>query len=184
VRRPKVGVATAIRCNGLVLLGLRKGSHAGGMWSFPGGHLEGGESFEQCAIRETEEETGIILPTVKLWTVENTIFHIEQKHSVTVFMLADMPDGQVARVIEPDKCECWQWFPWNNLPSPLMQGTAKLVTRGLCPFEFSDTKKGIYLNVRADRAEALRAGRLFDSLVAQNSTPRAVVTREVSGHET
>jgi 8-oxo-dGTP pyrophosphatase MutT (NUDIX family) len=46
---------------------------------FPGGHIEGGESFEGCAIRETEEETGIMLAEARLWTVENTIFHTEKK---------------------------------------------------------------------------------------------------------
>ena len=72
--------------------------------------MEGGESFEQCAIRETEEETGIILPSAKVWTFENTIFHNEQKHYVVILMVADIPTGQDARVIEPEKCEKWDWF--------------------------------------------------------------------------
>lgn len=137
MRRPKVGVGVAIRRNNEVLLGLRKGNHAPGTWSFPGGHLEGGETFEQCAIRETEEETGIILPAAELWTVENTIFYGENKHYVVVLMVADLPDGQVPRNMEPDKLEYWGWFPWNQLPSPLMQGTEKVVLRGLSPWDVS-----------------------------------------------
>lgn len=39
----------------------RKGSHGDGEWALPGGHLEMGESFEQCAVREVEEETGIMV---------------------------------------------------------------------------------------------------------------------------
>jgi len=35
---------------------------AGGMWEFPGGHLEGEESAIAAAAREWSEETGLILP--------------------------------------------------------------------------------------------------------------------------
>jgi len=30
-----------------------------GDWSFPKGHVEKGESYEECAIREVKEETGL-----------------------------------------------------------------------------------------------------------------------------
>lgn len=139
MRRPRVGVATVIRQGNRVLFGFRKGGHARGTWGFPGGKLEGSESFESCAIRETEEEAGIILASARLWTVENTVFHIENVHFVTVFMVADMPKGQEAKVMEPVKCECWKWFPWNRLPAPLMQGIEKLVVRGLNPFDIGES---------------------------------------------
>jgi 8-oxo-dGTP diphosphatase len=134
MKRPKVGIAVVICRGDHVLLGLRKGKHAGGTWGFPGGHLEGGESFEICGIRETEEEAGICLPAVKLWTVENTIFYSEEKHYVVIFLVADMPSGQEAKVMEPNKCKCWEWHPWSQLPAPLMQGIEKLVARNITPF--------------------------------------------------
>ena len=40
-----------------VLVQNRKKSYPG--WSFPGGHVEKGESFYDCAVRETKEETGL-----------------------------------------------------------------------------------------------------------------------------
>lgn len=59
-KRPAVGVGVLIfNDKKQMLLGKRKGSHGAGTWCNPGGHLEFGESFEQCAIREVEEETGL-----------------------------------------------------------------------------------------------------------------------------
>ena len=48
---PKVGVGVMVLKDGKVLLTRRKGSHGAGEYSFPGGHLEYMESFEDCARR-------------------------------------------------------------------------------------------------------------------------------------
>ncbi|MFA5766556.1 MAG: NUDIX domain-containing protein [Candidatus Paceibacterota bacterium] len=134
--RPKVSVVTIIRRDNKLLLGLRHGSAAGaGMWGFTGGHLEGGESFEQCAIREVAEETGIKLKHVTYFTIENVIFEAEQKHYVTIFMVGDVSSDQEATNMEPTKCINWEWFSWDELPSPLVPGIAQFIKRGQNPFE-------------------------------------------------
>ncbi|CAD6897979.1 unnamed protein product [Tilletia controversa] len=59
---PRVGVAVfVINTHGHVLIGKRTGSHGANTIALPGGHLDLHESFEECAIRETFEETGIEL---------------------------------------------------------------------------------------------------------------------------
>ena len=59
--RPKIGVAVIVKKKDKVLLGKRISLHGKGSWGFPGGHLEFCESIEECAKRETKEETGLII---------------------------------------------------------------------------------------------------------------------------
>ena len=112
---PKVGVAVIIIKDSKVLLGLRKGSHSEGTWAFPGGHLEFNESWENCARREVHEETGIKIKNIRFVTATNDILKKENKHIITLFMLADFASGKV-QIKEPDRCERWEWFGWDKLP--------------------------------------------------------------------
>jgi 8-oxo-dGTP diphosphatase len=104
--------------NGRVLLEKRKGSHGTGTWSAPGGHLEYGESIENCAEREVLEETGLRIRELQHGPFTNTVFEAEQKHYATVFVLAKRESGEV-ETKEPEKCEGGKWFDWSNLPEPL-----------------------------------------------------------------
>jgi 8-oxo-dGTP diphosphatase len=54
-------VAAAIICRkDMILLARRKpDSHLGGLWEFPGGKKEVGETLEDCLRREVREELGV-----------------------------------------------------------------------------------------------------------------------------
>ena len=109
--RPLIGVAVIVIKNGKVLLGKRKDSHGEGTWAFPGGHLEFGETLENCARREIFEETGVTIKNLRCGPYTNDIFSKAGKHYVTLFMLADHESGEPT-VKEPHKCEKWQWHFW------------------------------------------------------------------------
>jgi len=130
---PKIGVGVFIKKDGKILLGKRKGSHDAGTWSPPGGHLEFKESLENCSIRETLEEAGIKIKNIKFTTITNDIFEKDNKHYITVFMVADYDSGEVS-IKEPDKCDEWSWFPWDDLPSPLMTPVVNLTKTDFNPF--------------------------------------------------
>ena len=72
-QRPKVGVGVLIVSGSSVLLGKRRGSAGAGTWATPGGHLEFGESWAQCAVREVQEETGLTVTDVRLGMVLNVV---------------------------------------------------------------------------------------------------------------
>jgi 8-oxo-dGTP diphosphatase len=129
---PQVGVGVVIVREGKVLLGLRRGAHGAGTWALPGGHLEWGESVENCARREVKEETGLDLGVVSQGPYTNDVMASEGKHYVTCFVEAKALAGE-AKVLEPTKCECWAWFAWSEMPKKLFQPLKTLVESGFIP---------------------------------------------------
>ena len=128
----RVGVGVLVLREGRVLLGRRQGAHGAGTWALPGGHLEFGESVEDCARRELLEETGLVLQSCRPGAFTNDVFEAEGRHYVTLFVQADVAPGE-PRVMEPDKCAGWGWFDWAALPQPLFQPLQKLWRSGFVP---------------------------------------------------
>lgn len=69
-------------------------------------------------MRETLEETGIVISNVQFAAITNDVFEAEQRHYVTVWVEGTHASGQAA-VAYPDKVEEVAWVPWNALPEPL-----------------------------------------------------------------
>jgi 8-oxo-dGTP diphosphatase len=130
--RPKIGVGVLVLKGTQVLLGKRKNSHGDGTWQAPGGHLEWGEEPEVCARRELLEETNLSVAHFIRGPFTNDFFSSEQKHYVTLFMIAKYQDG-IPRVMEPEKCEGWSWFEWEYLPAPLFLPLVNLLKQGFQP---------------------------------------------------
>ena len=131
--KPKIGVGVIIVKDKKILLGKRKNSHGDGTWSFPGGHLEFNEAIEECAVREVKEETDLNITNIRMASFTNDIFEKEKKHYVTLYMLAST-SGE-PRLMEPEKCERWQWFNWSELPSPLFIPLQNLLKQNYDPFK-------------------------------------------------
>ena len=132
--RPKIGVGIIVIKDGKILFGKRKNAHNEGSWSFPGGHLQFNEEVEDCAIREVKEETGISIKNIRKGTFTNDIFEKEGKHYVTLFVISDFASGEV-KVMEPEKCEKWEWFEWNKLPQPLFIPIQNLLKQKFNPLK-------------------------------------------------
>ena len=117
--RPIVGLAVFIvNDNGEFLLGKRKGMVGGETWAPPGGKLDKNESFEDCIIRETKEETSLEISDLTYIATTNDVMKDIDRHYVTLFFSTKMYIGEVM-VMEPEKCHEWKWFLPNQLPDNL-----------------------------------------------------------------
>lgn len=134
---PRVGVSVLVIKEGQILLGERINAHGSGSWCPPGGHLEFGESPIECAKRELKEETGLTAHHVIEGSWTNDYFEREGKHYITVHMIVKEFEG-VAEVQEPEKCLSWQWFDWEELPSPLFLSLVNLTKKHSLSEYFSD----------------------------------------------
>lgn len=120
-----------------VLLTKRKGSHGEGEYSFPGGHLEYMESFEDCALREIEEECGIKIKNLRFQFLTNTKEYYP-RHYVHIGMMADWEEGE-PELLEPNKAEGWKWYSLDNLPNPMFK---------LCALSIEAYKSGkVYIKI-------------------------------------
>ena len=88
-------------------------------YSFPAGHLDGGETLKQAMIRETSEEIGILLDLDDLKLVHVMNRKIPDNERVDFFFKAKRWQGQ-PKIIEPDKCDDLTWFELDNLPENII----------------------------------------------------------------
>lgn len=83
-------------------------------WGFPKGHMDEGESIEQCAIREVYEETGVV---PRLIFELPPVFTKNTKEYKTVhFWLAKQLNEKAPIRPQPEEVSECRWFPITELP--------------------------------------------------------------------
>lgn len=91
------------------------GGLMGGLWEFPGGKFEPGESPEQCLQREIKEELGVTIHIDKKLMV---VKHSYTRFRVTLHVfLCRVSPGRLS----PTECEEWKWVKpeeLNTYPFP------------------------------------------------------------------
>lgn len=124
-----VGVGVIItNKQGQILLGKRSSKHAP-YWSIFGGHVDPGETFEACAIREIKEEIGIDITTPSVFGISNNLqtYQQEGKHTVSICMHVEYNGDKQPQIMEIDKCESLMWVSPNSLPEPHFEASRNAI---------------------------------------------------------
>ena len=100
--------------NPKVLLIQRGNEPFKGAWAFPGGFMNMDETTEQCAIRELEEETGLVVTELHQIGAYSKVDRDPRGRTVTVAYLA-IVDAPIAVTGQDDAAKA-QWFPIDALP--------------------------------------------------------------------
>jgi len=88
-QNPRLVVGTLPRWKEGVLLCKRSIEPRLGFWTLPSGYLENGETAEEGAIRETEEEAGARVSVVRLYSVYS-LPHVNQVYLIFLSDLIDL----------------------------------------------------------------------------------------------
>jgi 8-oxo-dGTP diphosphatase len=131
-QNPKVGVAVIITKDDKVLLMKRKGPHGTGTWTTPGGHLDFGETPEQCGVREAKEEVGLDVVDLRFRAFTNDIFESEGQHYISIWMEGKSTSGEPTIAAEDEVAEIG-WYAWGALPSPLFLPLENLLKENSYP---------------------------------------------------
>ncbi|MDN6111354.1 MAG: NUDIX domain-containing protein, partial [Enterobacterales bacterium] len=86
-----------------------------GKWSLPAGHVEEGESALTAAIREAEEEIGIVIPPSALKLVYTLHRKSDERTYIDLWFEAERFNGVPVNQ-EPNKCAGLMWSDLQNLP--------------------------------------------------------------------
>lgn len=86
-----------------------------GCWAFPGGFMNMDETTEQCAIRELNEETNLVINHLRQIGTYSKVERDPRGRTITVAYLAVI-DCPLAASAQDDAARV-QWFPLNAPPT-------------------------------------------------------------------
>ncbi|MFJ4241328.1 NUDIX hydrolase [Streptomyces iakyrus] len=115
--RPGISAAVIVK-DGRVLMVRRRVSEGELLWQFPAGQIEPGEAAEDAAVRETVEETGLVVTAIR--------FLGERVHPKTgrsmSYTACEIVQGE-ARVVDEEELDAVAWVSHSKItdyvPYPL-----------------------------------------------------------------
>ena len=102
-----------------MFLAQRQGAHGEATWGSAGGHLEFGETLEECARREALEELGVEVGELRVLCLSNIVAY--NRHYVDVEFLGDIGDQDPVPQASDGSFHNYGWFPLRDPPQPLFE---------------------------------------------------------------
>ncbi len=99
-----------------------KAKNERGLWEFPGGSVEFGETLRDALAREIREEYGVTIDVGDMLTVTDHILPEEKQHWVSPSFICRITEGEPV-ILEPEKCSAIGWFALDDMPAALTQVT-------------------------------------------------------------
>lgn len=91
-------------------------AYGNGMYTLPSGVIDGGETAKDAAIRETEEEAGVILNPGEVTLVHTLHRKLpDGKEWIDLFFQSDTWEGE-PKINEPHRFDDSGWFTIDNIP--------------------------------------------------------------------
>ena len=104
--------------DGRVFLAKRRSTLGNGSWGSAGGHLEFGETIEECARREAREEFGVEVGELSYLCIANIVAY--GRHYLDIEFIGDIGEQEPC-LMEPEAFDDYGWFPLHCCPEPLFQ---------------------------------------------------------------
>ena len=132
--KTREGSRAVIVRDGMILL-----SHetVSGWWLVPGGGLEAGETPETCCVRETEEETGLIVRPLRQFL---TLYeYYEEYRYISYYFVCEVTGSGQMRLTDAEKRRGLEprWIP--------LRDAVDLFSRHESWADISEEKRGSYL---------------------------------------
>ncbi len=106
----QIGVAAIWNQSGQILIDKRKvGGAMGGLWEFPGGKIEAGETVSDCIVREIREELAIDI------TVGEHLVSIEHTYSAFKITLIVHNCQYISGIPQPIESDEIRWVEVGDL---------------------------------------------------------------------
>jgi ADP-ribose pyrophosphatase YjhB (NUDIX family) len=112
--------------NGKLLMILRKLDPQKGFWAIPGGYLDWGETVEECAVREFEEESGYGIGKLKyLGVYSRTDRDLDGRQNVDHSFYGEV--GNMVGRTDDFEIEMVKWFELDKLPDKIAFDHRKMI---------------------------------------------------------
>ncbi|MCA0929872.1 NUDIX hydrolase [Ruegeria profundi] len=127
-KTPKIGALAVVVHNARVLLVQRSKQPDAGLWGFPGGHVEWGETVMQAAQRELHEETSIIAEPLHYLDNLDLLRHNDQGSVQSHYLLVGVAcQYRSGTPLAGDDAQDARWFPIERIRQGDLQMSNRVI---------------------------------------------------------